>query len=218
MTAEELQDWPEGKLEELLRDSILAEMEPGTTVICDECDERCEIEPQRRTDPRTGRLIGVYVCMREDGGGRIEIALDRLRRWKINGRKLAAMGYRRTKGNSSVRQSRPTKRATEKMQLVGALLAHHGFSDDMQSEELNMSPATQTSLGKSLQWGQEKVSRVLKRAFPEGFWTQYRLACKSDVLRGFLKRLEDDTAIVESTCYHPYHPTQREEQASDHFG
>jgi hypothetical protein len=216
ITGDEVRDWPDGKLEELLAEGILQEIEHGTTVICDQCDEHCTIEPQLRTDPQTGRMVGVHVCLREEAGGRIEIDLDRLRRWRISKRKLAQIGYREGKAGSSARQSREAKRVTEKTQLISALLAHHGFSDKMLDEELNMTPATQEALAKTLKWGQEKVSRVMKRAFPNGFWAQSRRACKVDVLQGFLKQLEDESTVVESLYHRPQHPTEREERNTDH--
>jgi hypothetical protein len=216
ITGDEVRDWPDGKLEELLAEGVLQEIEHGTTVICDQCHERCSIEPQRRTDPQTGRSVGIYVCTRETVGGRIEIDLDRLRQWRINKRKLAQMGYREGKAESSASQSREAKRVTEKTQLISSLLAHHGFSDEVSDEELNMTPATQEALAKTLKWGQEKVSRVVKRSFPNGFWAQYRRACKSDVLQGFLKKLEDEATVVESVYYRPQHPTEREEREANH--
>jgi hypothetical protein len=217
VTGDEVRNWPDGKLQELLAERILQEIEPGTTVVCDQCDEQCSVEPQRRTDPQTGRVVGVHICMRETAGGRIEIDLDRLRRWRINRRKLAQMGYRKGKPGALVRQAREVKRATEKTQLVTALLAHHGFSDGVSAAELNMTPATQDGLGETLKWGQYKVARVLKRSFPDGFWSEYRRACKSDLLRGILTKLDDDTTTVEPVHYQPHHPTAREEQEADHY-
>jgi hypothetical protein len=217
VTGDEIRDWPAGKLEDLLAQRVLQEMEHGTTIVCDQCDERCSIEPQRRTDPQTGKTIGVHICMHEDAGGRIEIDLDCLRRWRINKRMLAQMGYREGEGTKSGRQSREAKRVTEKAQLISVLLAHHGFSDEVSDEELNMIPATQEALAKTLKWGQEKVSRVIARAFPDGFWSQYRRACQADMLHGFLKQLEDKSTDVESVYYRPQHPTEREEQDADHY-
>ncbi len=216
VTGDEIRGWPDGRLEELLAQGVLQEIEHGTTVICDQCDEHCSIEPHRRTDPQTRKAVGVHICMCEEAGGRIEIDLDRLRRWKINRRRLANMGYREGKPGSPAGKSREAKRITEKTQLISALLAHHGFSDEVSDEGLNMTAATQEGLAKTLEWGQERVSRVIKRAFPNGFWSQYRRACKGDMLRGFLKQLDDESTAVESVYYRPQHPTEREEQDAGH--
>jgi len=217
VTGDEVRDWPDGKLPELVAERILQEIEPGRTVVCDQCHERCSIEPQRRTDPRTGKVVGVHLCMHEEGGGRIEIDLNRLRRWKINKRKLAQMGYREGKPGSPARQNRQVKSATEKTQLIAALLAHHRFSDDVSAAELNMTPATQEGLASKLKWKQSKVSRVLKRCFPAGFWSLYKRDCQSDALRGVLTKLDEDVTTIEPVHYQPHHPTPREEQEADSY-
>jgi hypothetical protein len=93
VTGDEIRDWPDGRLEELLAERVLQEIEHGTTVVCDQCDEHCPIEPQMRTDPQTDKAVGVYICMREEVGGRMEIDLDRLRKWQIDKRKLWKLVY-----------------------------------------------------------------------------------------------------------------------------
>jgi len=217
VTGDEVRKWPVGKLQELVAEHILQEIDPGTTVVCDQCDERCSIEPQRRTDPRTGKMVGVHLCMREEGGGRIEIDLNRLRRWRINTRKLTQMGYREGKPGLPARQNRQVKRTTERTQLIAALLAHHGFSDDASAAELNMTPATQEGLASKLKWKQSKVSRVLTRCFPAEFWSLYKRACQSDALRGVLAKLDEDVTTIEPVHYQPHHPTPREEQEADYY-
>jgi len=121
VTGDEVQDWPEGKLQELLDKGILEPIEPGTTVVCDQCDEHCSIEPQRRTDPRTGKVVGVHNCMHETAGGRIEIDLDRLRRWRISESKLKELGLleeRKKARRRRRRSSQPTPREQEVYRLV----------------------------------------------------------------------------------------------------
>jgi hypothetical protein len=93
VTWDEVRGWPDGKLEELLAEGVLQEIEHGTTVVCDQCDEHCSIGPQLRTDPQTGRVVGVHVCLREEAGGRIEIDLDRLRRWQVDKKRLWHLVY-----------------------------------------------------------------------------------------------------------------------------
>jgi len=88
VTGDEIRDWPQGKLQELIAEGILEKMEPGKTVVCDQCAEGCSIEPQLRTNPQTGKIVGFHICLREEAGGTIEIDLDRLRQWQINKRKL----------------------------------------------------------------------------------------------------------------------------------
>lgn len=88
ITADETADWPEGKLAELVSEGILSEIQPSTSVVCDQCEENCPVEPDIRTIPNTGRAVGVFVCKRDPDIGRIEINLDRLRRWQVNKKTL----------------------------------------------------------------------------------------------------------------------------------
>lgn len=87
ITADETADWPEGKLAEFVSEGILSEIQPSTSVVCDQCEENCPIEPERRTIPKTGKAVGVFVCTRPDMG-RIEVDLNRLRQWQVNKKKL----------------------------------------------------------------------------------------------------------------------------------
>lgn len=212
VTADEVRDWPDGKLEELLAQGVLQETEPGTTVVCDQCDERCSIEPHRRTDPQTGRTVGVHICMREGVGGRIEIDLDRLRRWKLNKRKLSKFGYIAERQGSPTKPTRQAARENDALLLCTTLLQHHGFG----SRNISFLPATQEELAKKLKWKQHRVSRVIQRSMPVGFWKQYKLACQSEALIGWLIQL-DDSVNVEPVSYRPHHPTPHEEQEADHY-
>jgi excisionase family DNA binding protein len=90
ITADEIKDWPAGKLDELVEMGVLAEVEHSKGIVCDECEEGCFIEPEMRSDSTTG----VFVCPRREDIGRIEVDLERLRRWKIGGEKLQSLGYR----------------------------------------------------------------------------------------------------------------------------
>ena len=213
VTADEAQDWPHGRFQECLDKGILEPIEPGTTVVCDQCDQHCSIEPQRRTDPQTRRVVGVHICMREGAGGRIEIDLDRLRQWRISKRKLSKLGYLRGEGGGTLKRTRQEERTNEALLLCTTLLQHHGFS----SEHINFRPATQEELAKNLKWKQHKVSRVIHRSMPAGFWKRYKLACQSDALIGFLTQLDESTN-AEPVSYRPHHPTPREEQEADHYG
>lgn len=89
ITADEVADWQEDKIAELVSEGILSEIQPSTSVVCDQCEENCYIEPDVRTIPNTGKAVGVYVCTRI---GRMEIDLDRLRQWRIDKDRLRALG------------------------------------------------------------------------------------------------------------------------------
>jgi DNA-binding CsgD family transcriptional regulator len=143
VTGDEIQGWPDGKREELLAQGVLQEIEPGTAVICDQCDEHCSIEPQRRIEPQTGKAIGVHICMREEAGGRIEIDLDRLRQWRINEGKLKELGYLRKKTKRVRRKSsQPTRREQEVYRLIYA----EGKTQSQAAYELGCSPQNVSSL------------------------------------------------------------------------
>jgi len=93
ITADEIKDWPTGKLNELVESGVLEEIQHAKGLVCNECEENCFIEPNIRTNPDTGAATGVFVCARNPDVGRIEIDLNRLRQWRINNTKLAKLGY-----------------------------------------------------------------------------------------------------------------------------
>ncbi|MHC5116354.1 MAG: hypothetical protein ACYSQY_04730 [Planctomycetota bacterium] len=111
--------------------------------------------------------------------------------------------------------SRVQKQVNEKTLLISTLLHHHKF--DPSDNELIFDPAIQTVIGKQLNWNQSKVSRVLERNFPEGFWKRYTKACKTDALKGFLKALDNEQMNPEPIDYRPQHPTEREERLADKY-
>jgi len=57
----------------------------------------------------------------------------------------------------------------------------------------------------------------LKRSFPEGFWTKYKLTGKADTLKGFLKVLDEEQVGTESISYRPHHPTEKEEKLARQY-
>jgi hypothetical protein len=95
VTADEVAEWPNGKLDELVSSGILTEIEHGKGVVCDRCEENCYIEPDIRTYQQDGETeaIGVYACTRRDDIGRIEVDLNRLGQWRINAQRLSELGY-----------------------------------------------------------------------------------------------------------------------------
>ena len=119
ITADEVADWPEGKLAEFVSEGILSEIQPSTSVVCDQCEENCPIEPERRTIPITGKAVGVFVCTRPDMG-RIEVDLNRLRQWRINKDRLQTLGLLNKKEKRKKRRisCELTDREREAYQLV----------------------------------------------------------------------------------------------------
>ena len=93
ITADETNDWPEGRLDELVSKGILDEIEHASGLVCDQCEENCYIEPNIRTNPNTGEKTGVFVCTRNPDIGRITVDLNRLRQWRLSSQKLSDLGY-----------------------------------------------------------------------------------------------------------------------------
>jgi DNA-binding CsgD family transcriptional regulator len=149
VTGDEIRVWPEGKLQELMTEGILEDIEPGTTVVCDECDERCSIEPQLRTDPHTGKMVGVHICVRDEAGGRMEIDLDRLRRWRISESKLQELGLLE-KGKKTRRRRRRSSQLTPREQDVYRLIHVEGKTQLQAAHELRCSA--------------QNISKLLKKA------------------------------------------------------
>ncbi|MGD0596784.1 MAG: hypothetical protein ABSA64_04585 [Sedimentisphaerales bacterium] len=89
VSADEIEDWPQGKLKELVTAGILTEIPHAKGVICDQCGESHYIEPDIRKCP-DGKAVGVYIC---PDVGRIEVDLNRLKQWQIDKKKLWKMVY-----------------------------------------------------------------------------------------------------------------------------
>ncbi len=111
VSADEIADWPAGKLDELIKAAVLAEIQHSKGVVCSECEENCFIEPDIRTNPDTGKATGIFVCTRNPDMGRIEVDLNRLRQWKIDKRKLSrkTTKKKRKKQKSTPKQHGPKK-------------------------------------------------------------------------------------------------------------
>jgi len=120
VSADETAEWPDGKLDELIKAGVLTEIRHSKGMVCGECEENCFIEPDVRTNPDTGKAVGVFVCRRKPDIARIEIDLDRLRQWKISGEKLEALGYtkRKTKKRNIKVSSDLTPKETEVFTLI----------------------------------------------------------------------------------------------------
>lgn len=90
---DEVKSWPEGELDELVSGRVLEEIELSKTVVCDQCPDHCTIEPERRTIPQTGEVVGFHVCSKKPDGERQIIKLERFRQWRISKDKLKELDY-----------------------------------------------------------------------------------------------------------------------------
>jgi predicted DNA-binding protein (UPF0251 family) len=122
ISADEVSEWPSGMLEELVKQGILTEIQHSNGLKCSECEEKCYIEPDMRTDPKSGQNTGVYICKQNSDIGRIEIDLDRLRQWQIDTEKLKELGYLKKKVKKKKRKRRISSTPTEKEAEVFRLI------------------------------------------------------------------------------------------------
>ncbi|HBG28363.1 MAG: hypothetical protein A2Y10_08715 [Planctomycetes bacterium GWF2_41_51] len=81
--------WPKGRLKELVELGVVIEAQPGTEIVCHECDEDCSLEPPIRTYP-DGRTIGFFICAH---GGKVEVPMEHFKRWEVLSDKLHELGY-----------------------------------------------------------------------------------------------------------------------------
>lgn len=148
ITADETKDWPNGKLDELVKMGVLVEIEHAKGLICNECEEGCFIEPNIRTNPDTGAATGVFVCTRNPDVGRIEVDLNRLRQWKISGGKLEALGYAKKKAKK--RNIKVSSDLTPKETKVFTLIHVKKKTQQQAAIEMRCTP--------------QNVSKLLKKA------------------------------------------------------
>ena len=205
---DELTEWPAEQIEEVKQQGCLIQTDDAEGIICRNCPKACWKEVELRE--KDGRSVGIFFCEDEDCAGLIEIGIERLQQWKINEEKLP----RPTKKNKTATYSRKNQKQSEKTLIVSTSLNHHRFGMD---SKFNFEPLKQEKLGERLVWKQSKVSRALKRSFSEGFWKKYKLACKTDTLKGFLKILDDESTDPEGISYRPHHPTEKEEKLARQY-
>jgi len=94
-------------------------------------------------------------------------------------------------GNTAARAKR--RGSDDRLLLIHALLAHHKLGH----KDSNFEPASQKQIAKTLGWAQSKVSRVMTNCVTGGM-KAYRRNCRTRVLEGFLKRLDDGSTEVEA--------------------
>lgn len=184
-------------------------------ITCRKCPHQpCTVNPRIVTYP-SGDSIGVCNCSRPEEGGRLEFGLQDMKYWDINVEKLPRKRDSKKKDAGKPKISREQQKLNDKTLLISTLLHHHRFdSTNCNTENLIYEPATQKEIAEYLKWKQPHVARIIKRSFPEGFWKRYILTCKSDGLKGFLQKLDDEQTIPEPIDYRPSHPTEREEMVA----
>ncbi|MBN2585022.1 MAG: hypothetical protein JXL80_18315 [Planctomycetes bacterium] len=103
-SADEVDSWPDGALERFLVLGIVREIEPSREVLCIECERGCWIEPDIRTDKRTGKKVGRFFCKDNEDVGAFDVDLERRRSWAVNIPGLAAGAAKALSAQGSVQE------------------------------------------------------------------------------------------------------------------
>jgi hypothetical protein len=82
--AHEVALWPKGTLGWLSKAGILQEAERAQEIVCEECEDRCQIKPVIRKDPQNRQRVGKCFCAQKDDVGPFTVSLDRMRQWAFN--------------------------------------------------------------------------------------------------------------------------------------
>ena len=100
---DEVQQWPKGRLDELLGMDVVIKTTPATKIKCTECSNMdCPpIEPSIETLPGASEPVGLFMCTKEGGGGFIKIPLERFKRWEIVADKLKELGCMDVEGEEN---------------------------------------------------------------------------------------------------------------------
>lgn len=96
--SEEVQLWPKGRLEELIKLGVLAKGRSAQQITCIDCEsegKECSgIELTIQTVPETKETAAFFMCL--EGGGLKRIPLERLEQYETVPEKLESLGYRTT--------------------------------------------------------------------------------------------------------------------------
>jgi hypothetical protein len=90
-TADEVAGWPREALDFFINQGLLALTTPAHSLECDGCEERCFMPvtfAPADAPQNTGPFI---VCNQRDDIGRVAIAADRLKRWRVDLERLAGV-------------------------------------------------------------------------------------------------------------------------------
>lgn len=153
---DEVRNWPEGELDELVSDRVLEEIELSKTIMCDQCPDHCTIEPERRTIPQTGEVVGFHVCREKPDGERQIIKLERFKQWRISKDRLIELGY----GDGESATTQTTRRKT-RFQKTAAIAKYLEARPTSSSKEVGKATGIDDSDVRHL-WG------PIKRAVKEG--------------------------------------------------
>lgn len=81
--ADEIALWPDDTLEQMVGLGLLQETAPARSVVCDGCEEACLGSVELVIGDEGVPQRGYVICGRREDIGRVEVNLDRLRRWAL---------------------------------------------------------------------------------------------------------------------------------------
>lgn len=162
---DEVKNWPEGELGGLESKKVLEEIELSKTVVCDQCSEHHTIEPERRTNPQTGEVVGFHVCRERPDGKRQIIKLERFRRWRIVTDKLIELGYLDVEESATTQ----TKKRKTKFEKIAAIAEYLQAKPTATSKEVGKATGIDASDVRRL-WGPiKKALNEGKSPLPNGY-------------------------------------------------
>ena len=104
--SEELPDWPDGAHDLLVGLGLLARGSNERGLVCDECEERCWLEPKRTTDAK-GQDVLVHACVQGWDVGLLTFPPSRLVSWRLDLEGLAAVVGRAVGADGDVQEVQP---------------------------------------------------------------------------------------------------------------
>jgi hypothetical protein len=81
---EDISQWPSGALEALIGASLVKEASHATCVVCNGCEEACLSDVEFVGGEEGVPLQAYIVCELREDIGRVEVPLERLRRWVVD--------------------------------------------------------------------------------------------------------------------------------------
>ena len=87
---DEVRLWPDGDLELMEKLGLLRETAPAKSVECDGCEEACIEDVIYIDGPKEGQIRAYVACHSREDVGRIDVPLERLKRWAVDPVQLAA--------------------------------------------------------------------------------------------------------------------------------
>ena len=82
-TSDIVRGWPDGALGLFDHLGIIGRGTNAEGLVCDECEERCWVVPDRRRRP-SGEMVLVHMCEKRDDIGYVYYPFNRLHTWRVS--------------------------------------------------------------------------------------------------------------------------------------